>query len=204
MKKDINKINGSFEGTDGYINVWYYETIDQAEPTEDSHFIEVEPVYEFSITGPTDGSNSSLSNRRAMLMQILKQYPNDADSTFWYAQVQTTYYKIRHTYILIYKNFYKIYVTKDGNGGIWRIELSTMQTPKFSEKLLTCHAGPIADMDAADWGPYTVTIGQDGCLHVYNYHEKRLLLTYQFHDVGSCVVWLPSSVSVIHFDIKTF
>ncbi|XP_014209825.1 uveal autoantigen with coiled-coil domains and ankyrin repeats [Copidosoma floridanum] len=104
----------------------------------------------------------------AMLMQILKREPADPDDALWYAQ--------------------------DGNGGLWLVDLSTMRTPEAPKKLLRCHAGPIMDMDAADWGPYAATIGQDGRLHVYDYLEKRLLLAHRFLDPGSCLLWLPCSV----------
>ncbi|XP_008204820.1 cilia- and flagella-associated protein 44 isoform X2 [Nasonia vitripennis] len=160
-------INGELisVGTDGFIHVWYYETIDQAEPSEDTHLVEVEPIYELSIGAQTDGKSLS---RTAMLMQIQKKDPSDPDNSHWYAQ--------------------------DGNGGIWLIDLSTLQTPKPSQRLLTCHAGSIVDMDVADWGPYVATIGQDGCVHLYDYQKKNLVLTHQFRDNGCCIIWLPCSV----------
>lgn len=55
-----------------------------AEPTEDNHFIEVEPISEYSI-GEKSTSNDLI--RRAIIMQIQKRNPNDPDGTTWYAQV---------------------------------------------------------------------------------------------------------------------
>ncbi|XP_058801430.1 cilia- and flagella-associated protein 44 [Phymastichus coffea] len=152
-------------GSDGLINFWFYETIDQAEPTEESNFVEVEPIYEFRIGSQADDEESP---RRAMLMQILKRHPDDVDDNSWFAQ--------------------------DGNGGIWLIDLSIMPTPKPSLRLLTCHAGPVMDMDVADWGPFAATIGADGCMHIYNYHARQLNLAYEFLDAGRCIIWLACSV----------
>lgn len=68
-------------GMDGWIRIWFYETIDQADPPDDDRFIEIEPIYEFEITeeGP-DGD-------RSMLMCIQKKESDDPEDTFWYAQV---------------------------------------------------------------------------------------------------------------------
>lgn len=62
---------------DGWIRVWFYETIDQANIYNEDRFLEIQPVYEFQI-GETFNS---------MLMCICKQEPEDPENTFWYAQV---------------------------------------------------------------------------------------------------------------------
>ncbi|XP_015431042.1 PREDICTED: uncharacterized protein LOC107187452 [Dufourea novaeangliae] len=101
----------------------------------------------------------------AMLMSIQKQSPDDPDKTIWYAQ--------------------------DGNGGIWLLDLCTNKKDQLQKKIFTCHAGPVVDMDAADWGPFVATLDKHGQLHVYNYIEKKLVLVYTFRDNGSQVIWLP-------------
>lgn len=78
-----------FPGTDGWIKIWYYETIDQAEATEDNNTIEIEPIYEFLIENKTTNNENSSKSSSSMLMQILKKYPNDLSDNFWYAQVIT-------------------------------------------------------------------------------------------------------------------
>lgn len=50
-----------------------YETIDLADPTEEDPFFEIEPFYQFEIA---DERGS-----RAMIMQILKQEPQDPSQT---------------------------------------------------------------------------------------------------------------------------
>lgn len=69
-------------GMDGWIRIWFYETIDQANfyNTNKERFLEIQPVYEYYIS-ENRGANSS------MLMCICKQEPENPESTFWYAQV---------------------------------------------------------------------------------------------------------------------
>ncbi|XP_046813292.1 cilia- and flagella-associated protein 44 isoform X1 [Vespa crabro] len=151
-------------GMDGFIRVWFYETIDLANPEPENPFLEIQPIYEFCITE----NDSKNLKKNAMLMGIQRQEPNDPDNTFWYAQ--------------------------DGNGGLWLIDLNTFKEPEVSKKIFTCHAGAISDMDVAQWGPFVATIGIDGRLHIYNYAEKKLILIYHFRDSGKQVIWLPCKI----------
>ncbi|KAL2733263.1 cilia- and flagella-associated protein 44 isoform X1 [Vespula maculifrons] len=151
-------------GMDGFIRVWFYETIDLANPEPEDPFLEIQPIYEFCIT---ENETKDLK-KNAMLMGIQKQEPNDPDNTFWYAQ--------------------------DGNGGLWLIDLNTFKEPEVSQKIFTCHAGAISDMDVAQWGPFVATIGIDGRLHIYNYAEKKLILIYHFRDPGKQVIWFPCKI----------
>nr|XP_033337675.1 cilia- and flagella-associated protein 44 [Megalopta genalis] len=104
----------------------------------------------------------------AMLMSIQKQERNEPEKTMWYAQ--------------------------DANGGLWLLDLSTSKKDQVQTKIFRCHAGPIVDMDIADWGPYIATIDESGQLHVYNDIEKKLIVGHRFRDSGSQVVWLPCKV----------
>jgi hypothetical protein len=81
------------------------------------------------------------------------------------------------------------------------LNFSDLTLIKSVEKILNCHAGSILDMDTSDWGPYAITVGQDGCLRVYNYHIQKLALTHRFHDIGTCVIWLPCSVCMLSINI---
>ncbi|XP_025994269.1 cilia- and flagella-associated protein 44 isoform X2 [Solenopsis invicta] len=146
-------------GMDGWIRIWFYETIDQAYSHNDERFLEIQPIYEYHIS--ENGANGS------MLMCIYKQEPDSLESTFWYAQ--------------------------DGNGGIWLIDLHTMKA-ELPQKIFTCHAGAIADMDNATWGPFVATLSKTGQLHIYNYLEKKLILMHKFNDNGSQVVWFPCQI----------
>lgn len=155
---------------DGWIRVWYYETIDQADPPEDDRFIEVEPIYEFQINKSPGKNDDNENNKqeKSMLMGIMRVNTEEFKDTLWYAQ--------------------------DYNGGFWLIDLNTMEIPELPKKLLTCHAGAITDMSVCTWDFFVATCGKDGHLHVYNYLTKKLIIIHQFWDAGSKVIWLPCSV----------
>lgn len=68
---------------DGWIRIWFYDSIDQADLSDDDDFLEIEPIYEFCIS-ERDTDNL---DKNAMLMCIQKQEPADLESALWYAQV---------------------------------------------------------------------------------------------------------------------
>lgn len=37
-------------GMDGYVRIWYWETVDLADPPDDDRFVEIEPIYEFKVS----------------------------------------------------------------------------------------------------------------------------------------------------------
>lgn len=63
---------------DGWIRIWFYETIDQADSRTEERFLEIQPIYEYHVN---EVNNS-------MLMCIRKQEPDNPESMFWYAQVR--------------------------------------------------------------------------------------------------------------------
>ncbi|KDR19694.1 WD repeat-containing protein 52 [Zootermopsis nevadensis] len=63
-------------GLDGFIRMWYFDTIDAADPPEENRFIEVEPRMEFEIKN--DDNHAALM----CVVKILK----DPEDTFWYGQ----------------------------------------------------------------------------------------------------------------------
>ncbi|XP_052120104.1 cilia- and flagella-associated protein 44-like [Frankliniella occidentalis] len=63
-------------GMDGFVKVWYFETIDLADPPDDDRFVEVEPIFELEVAdelGP------------AALMCMQRRHGGDQGST-WFAQ----------------------------------------------------------------------------------------------------------------------
>ena len=68
---------------DGCIRMWFYDSIDQADPPEEDRFLEIEPVYEFCISEIEKDD----SEKKTMLMYIQKKEPDDPETFFWYAQV---------------------------------------------------------------------------------------------------------------------
>lgn len=74
-------------GTDGFIRFWYYETIDLAEPTEDSNYCDVEPIYEICVDDSSNNDFNEIKTANAMLLQMIPKDSNSEENTLWYAQV---------------------------------------------------------------------------------------------------------------------
>lgn len=61
-------------GTDGYIRIWFWETVELSDPPEDDRVVEIEPSHEFRV---------GEGNYNAELLKIIKIPSNEED---WYAQ----------------------------------------------------------------------------------------------------------------------
>jgi cilia- and flagella-associated protein 44 len=61
-------------GTDGYIRIWFWETVELADPPEDDRFVEIEPSHEFRV---------GLHSYNAELLKIINIDPAEP---YWYAQ----------------------------------------------------------------------------------------------------------------------
>ncbi|TDG46464.1 hypothetical protein AWZ03_007120 [Drosophila navojoa] len=73
-------------GMDGYVRVWFWETVDIADPPEDDLFVEIDPIYEFKI-----------SNVELRCMQKIKPfddtdfgyYVQDGGGGIWFCDINT-------------------------------------------------------------------------------------------------------------------
>lgn len=83
---------------------------------------------------------------------------------------------------------------KDGNGGIWRVDLTTEKQAEPPVQLYKCHAGAVADIASCPFATYLATLGTDGYLFIYDYIRKTMLFQHQFPAKGVCMIWLPLSV----------
>lgn len=91
-----------------------------------------------------------------------------------------------------------LFAFKDGNGGIWHIDLNTEKGSEPSVQLYKSHSGPVADIAASPWGNYFATLGTDGRFFVYNYMAKRMIYHHDFPAKGKCILWLPLGVSKLN------
>ncbi|XP_069678702.1 cilia- and flagella-associated protein 44 [Periplaneta americana] len=97
--------------------------------------------------------------------------------------------------VRIYDKFSPFWYVQDGNGGIWRIDLTYKKEDRQPPvQLFVCHAGPVMDMAASPFDEHIATLGKDGRIFFYNYLEKKLLFTKKFSAEGSRLIWLPLHV----------
>lgn len=155
-------------GSDGYVRIWYWETVELSDPPEDDRIVEIEPSHEYRI---------GTDNYNAELLKIVKSVDGNNDeendeslssSSSWYAQ--------------------------DGSGGIWFCDLSTTRRPLFPRQLFRCHAGEIIALDTCSMMHYVCTLGIDGRIFIYDYHERKLIFYHQFLTSGRDLIWLPISI----------
>lgn len=59
---------------DGRIRIWYFDSIDRADPPDDDRVVQAEPVYEFEFPGLS-------------FMTLKKQMKNDPNNTIYFVQV---------------------------------------------------------------------------------------------------------------------
>lgn len=63
-------------GLDGYARIWFWETVELADPPDTDRFVEIDPMYEYAI-----GTQTQITQ----LISIVKKTPADTDYD-WYAQ----------------------------------------------------------------------------------------------------------------------
>ncbi len=83
---------------------------------------------------------------------------------------------------------------QDGNGGIWKCDLSLVNEPNAPERLFRCHSGKIIGIGVCPFDTIVATLGEDGRLHFYNYQSKDLIMWKQFRSKGKCLIWLDTDV----------
>lgn len=64
-------------GRDGHVRIWFWETVELADPPDDDRFVEIEPVYEYRI-----GSKNHLSE----IISMVKLNPHEPENFWWYVQ----------------------------------------------------------------------------------------------------------------------
>lgn len=67
-------------GTDGWIRIWFWETVELSDPPEDDRFVEIEPSHQFHVGSQNDRRESTYN---AELLKVIKIDSRESD---WYAQ----------------------------------------------------------------------------------------------------------------------
>lgn len=85
------------------------------------------------------------------------------------------------------------YLIQSQSGQIFKLDIKKRDT----EKLFSFHSGPIAGADMAPNNHSMVTLGNDGNLKLYNYHEKSIVLKAQYPFGGTTIQYFPEVESTI-------
>lgn len=70
-------------GTDGYIRIWFWETVELADPPENNRFVEIEPIYEYFI-GDAYYTSELLAMER---IEGQKFYLQDGNGGIWHYDI---------------------------------------------------------------------------------------------------------------------
>ncbi|CAH8523136.1 unnamed protein product [Dicrocoelium dendriticum] len=103
---------------------------------------------------------------QAKLIYLVKS--QDEESTCWFAQ--------------------------DGDGVIWKLDLSFSHTSTAPEPLVKYHSGGITDCCTSPFAYTAATIGMDGRIIIYDLVTKKSILRRQFPTPGTKLIWSPPQV----------
>ncbi|KAH8410145.1 hypothetical protein KR009_006835, partial [Drosophila setifemur] len=73
-------------GMDGYVRVWYWETVDLADPPEDDLFVEIDPIYEFKIA---DVELRCMQKIEPFNEMDFTHYAQDGKGGIWFCDINT-------------------------------------------------------------------------------------------------------------------
>ena len=96
-----------------------------------------------------------------------------------------------------------IIFSKDGNGGIWIVDLEIDKLECDHRRVITCHAGGVVATVALRTHPLLITAGEDGTLQAYSTETHKLLARYLFPKPVSCLYYPPVDVS-LYFGLVDF
>lgn len=166
-------------GTDGFIRIWFWETVELSDPPEDDRFVEIEPSHEFRV---------GLHNYNAELLKIIKINSDDSD---WYAQdgLGGIWWCDLATEVRpkLSKQLFRCHAG----------EIIAMDTSSVSQHVATLGNFLIIriNCEASTYITYHLLsfacLGRDGRLYVYDYLEKRMIFHHQFIAAGCDFIWLP-------------
>lgn len=79
------------------------------------------------------------------------------------------------------------YIIQDENGHIFRLDLDK----KTKEEIFSYHAGKIVATDTSPLMHSFATLGDDGCMRVYEYNSKRCVANCKYPSSGTFLCYLP-------------
>ena len=156
-------------GTDGYVRVWDYETLNNAEPGEDSAESCVDALDEFLVPrgeplGP-QGSLDPIASEPASVKSLIV-----SQRDHWLVQ--------------------------DEKGGVVKVPLTASGAPdvRNARRVLDFHAGAVRALEASRVSDHVITAGEDGSVRVFAYAEKRQVFAARFDAPATALSLAPPAV----------
>ncbi|KAJ3099406.1 hypothetical protein HK100_004893 [Physocladia obscura] len=149
-------------GEDGYVRVWDFETIDNADVTSE-------------IAGPGSApvSSSGPAQARVFEMEFLEEFCIGKDV------------KIKNM-VRSLENAWQ-YLILDMEGNLFKLD--TKQ--RFIEKVFSFHAGGVSGVEISSTSHAMISLGGDGAIHLYDYLKKALIAKEKYPSGGTALVNLP-------------
>ncbi|KAI9363362.1 WD40-repeat-containing domain protein [Zopfochytrium polystomum] len=160
-------------GEDGYVRVWDFETIDNADVTSPA-----------AGSGGGDGtggapvSSSGPLQVRVFEMEFLDEFLIGKDA------------KIR-TMVRSLENPTEYYI-QDTQGHLLKLDTNK----RTVDRLLSFHSGAVVAADASPLRHSLLSLGSDGTLRLYDYQNKAVLFRQRFPCGGSSLTYLPDLLDV--------
>jgi hypothetical protein len=79
------------------------------------------------------------------------------------------------------------YIIQDENGHIFHLDLDK----KTTEEIFSYHAGSIVSTDTSPLMHTVATLGEDGCLRIYEYNSKKCIGNFKYSASGTFLCYLP-------------
>ena len=161
-------------GADGYVRVWDYETLNDAEPGEDSAEAYVDALDEFLIPrgepflvderAPRSSPDPTASEPASVKSLIM------SEPDHWLVQ--------------------------DEKGGVVKVPLTESGAPdvRRARRVLDFHAGAVRALEASRVSDHVITAGEDGSVRVFAYAEKREVFAARFDAPATALSLAPPAV----------
>ncbi|CAD5123356.1 DgyrCDS11713 [Dimorphilus gyrociliatus] len=101
---------------------------------------------------------------------------------------------LRHLVKTVSEDDSVIWYAQDGNGGIWKLDLSFSFTSHAPEKIMSYHAGEILGVSASPVSHLVATTGADKTVRIIDYLSKQQICESAYSMSGHSILWMPKIV----------
>ena len=174
-------------GADGYVRVWSYQQLNDAEPGEDSVEAFVEPVREFLLTRGETRKLTTPSGRTGT------PKVSETETTSTYDSASSARAASIKSLIMSEPDHWLV---QDEFGGIIYVPVSDAGVPdvQASTRVVDFHAGAINALEASQQSDVCITAGDDGTVRVFDYVHKTETCARRFAGSATALQLAPTNV----------